>query len=127
MSYGKRNRSVGHKLECKTAKKLRSIGFPNTVTTRSESRSRDNDKIDLMNKDEAENGRLPLDIQCKKLFDEMRDSGNIKVIVHEKTEGVPVKDNPKKRRFVKKGEYVILESSVFFDLLESAKRHGWFD
>lgn len=59
------SRNAGHTYERDCAKELREIGFPYVVTSRSESKSRDDQKIDLMNKDEGTNGRLPYNIQCK--------------------------------------------------------------
>lgn len=62
-----RARSVGHTWERDCGNILKEIGFEHICTTRAESRSRDNQKIDLMNKDEHKHGRLPYNIQCKKL------------------------------------------------------------
>jgi hypothetical protein len=62
---GRRNRTAGHNWEREVVIQLKSIGFVNVVTARSESKSRDDKKIDIMNKDEDANGRLPYNIQCK--------------------------------------------------------------
>lgn len=65
------NRTAGHNYERKVALELRPI-FPHIVTSRSESKTRDDDKIDLMNKDEGMNGRLPYNIQCKESCEQVR-------------------------------------------------------
>lgn len=62
---GKRNRSAGHGFELECVNALRKIGFEHVVTSRAESRSRDNQGIDLVNREEGTNGRLPYNVQCK--------------------------------------------------------------
>lgn len=62
---GARNRRAGHSFELEVVKLLKAAGFPHAVTCRSESRSRDNDGIDIINKNEAVNGRIPYNIQAK--------------------------------------------------------------
>jgi len=129
MSIGKRNRSAGFKYERDTAKLFREeLGFIHTVTSRSESRSKDNKKIDIMNKDESVNGKLPFSIQCKnttnnvnydKLIHEMPDEEDIiRVIFHKKTE--KIKNEGKKAIFRTKDEYAILRKDDFIKILKSA-------
>src|ERR1700744_2425012 len=60
-----RNRDAGHGFERWIVKWFIKLGFPHVVTSRSESRSRDNDQIDVLNKDEYINGRLPYNVQGK--------------------------------------------------------------
>jgi len=118
---GKRNRSAGNGWERKLAEIFRNIGFPNIVTTRSESRSRDNQKIDLINKDEADNGRFPYDVQAKnvvghvkyaKVMAEMVNNAHtIPVIIHRQTE----KAND---RFVVKNDFAILYLDDFLTLVQ---------
>jgi hypothetical protein len=62
-----RNVKAGHNWERDIVNILKEVGFDHVCTTRSESRARDNAKIDVMNKDEYKNGRLPFNIQCKNL------------------------------------------------------------
>jgi hypothetical protein len=62
-----RNVKAGHNWERDMVNVLKEVGFEHVCTTRSESRARDNAKIDIMNKDEYKNGRLPFNIQCKNL------------------------------------------------------------
>lgn len=59
------NTVAGHVFERWIVKWFRGLGFPHVVTSRSESRSRDNDQIDVLNKDEYINGRLPYNVQGK--------------------------------------------------------------
>ncbi len=118
---GKRNRSAGGNWERKLAEIFRNIGFPHVVTTRSESRSRDNQKIDLINKDEAKNGRFQYDVQAKsvtghlryaKVMAEMENHpGCIPVIIHRQTEKV-------NNRFVVRNEFAIVHLSDFLTLVQ---------
>ena len=94
--------------------------FPNIVTSRSESRSRDNIKVDLINFDEYKNGKLPFNFQCKNscrgvnyynLFKSMPDDEAINCILHRYTE------KSKTGKFITKGEYAILNMSDFINLL----------
>lgn len=60
-----RNKTAGGIFERWCVDWFKTLGFLHVKTSRSESRSRDNDKIDLTNKDEHINGRLPYNVQCK--------------------------------------------------------------
>jgi hypothetical protein len=60
-----RNRLAGHRFERWCVNFFQALGFPHVRTSRAESRSRDNDKIDLTNTDESINGRFPYNVQCK--------------------------------------------------------------
>lgn len=121
MTNGKRNRQAGHSLERSLAAVFRDIGFPHVVTTRSESRSRDAQKIDLMNKEERVNGRLPYNVQAKnstlhlkyaKLLEEIPNvPGVMNVVIHKQTEKV-------NNRFVPRGEYAILYLTDFLTLIQ---------
>jgi hypothetical protein len=64
-----RNKNAGHSYERDIRDIFRNLGFPYVVTSRSESRSRDNQQIDLINHDEHINGRFPYNIQCKAVSD----------------------------------------------------------
>ena len=121
MTNGKRNRRAGHNWELKLADIFRKLGFPYVVTTRSESRSRDNQKIDLINKDEFENGRLPYNVQAKctvthlpygALLSELPKTNKvINVILHKQVEKI-------KDRFVPRGHYAILHMEDFLTLIK---------
>lgn len=122
---GKRNRSAGFSWERMCKKMLIDIGFPHVVTSRSENRKRDADKIDLMNTDEFENGILPYSIQCKtlstsapypKLLAEMKDlKGTIKVVMHKQTK------KSSGGKFMETGAYACLYLKDFFKIIEENK------
>ena len=119
---GKRNRKAGHSFELELAKRFREIGFPHVVTTRSESRSRDDSGIDLINKDEATNGRFPFNVQSKnsaarppypKLLSDMPAvTGVINVVIHKQTE------KNQNGRFLPVGKYAILNLDDFMDMIK---------
>lgn len=121
---GKRNRQSGHAWEREIAKTLRSLGYPHAVTTRSESRSRDAQKIDIMNKDESRNGRLPFNIQAKcssthvkygRLLSELPiEEGVMNVVLHKQTE-------KKDSRFFAKRLYAIMFMEDFLELVKLKK------
>lgn len=119
MSY--RNRQAGHKWERDLAKMFRNLNYPHVVTTRSESKSRDNQGIDLMNKDERKNGQFPFNVQAKcttrtlnypKLLDELpKEEGIINVVLHRHTAKAETK-------FMVTGEYAILTLEDFIKLIK---------
>jgi len=61
----KRNKNAGHGYERDVRDVYRAIGFAFLNTARKESRSRDNQQIDLVNENEDQNGRFPYNVQCK--------------------------------------------------------------
>lgn len=61
----KRNVTAGSNYELDIRDKYRALGFPHVVSTRSENKTRDGQKIDLINTDEWKNGRFPYNVQCK--------------------------------------------------------------
>ena len=117
-----RNNNAGKGFERTVMHMLRKIGFEHVVTTRSESRGRDAQGIDLMNKDELKNGRLPYNIQCKNMKERVPyyqllrdlpcDTGAINVVFHKFTE--------KKAGggFHAKGHYAILDMADFLQMAE---------
>lgn len=62
-----RNVQAGHQWERDMVNILKEVGFEHVCTTRIESKARDAAKIDIMNKNEYKNGRLPYNVQCKNL------------------------------------------------------------
>jgi hypothetical protein len=119
---GKRNRSAGHGYEVELAKRFRRF-FPDIITSRAGNRSRDAQGIDLVNRDEHLNGRLPLNVQAKnvllgklqyqRVLDKMpREKGIINVIYHNATKKSGTK-------FMKQGEYVFMSSEDFELMLET--------
>lgn len=123
---GKRNRAAGHKWERMCANILREIGYKHVVTSRSENRKRDADKIDLMNTDEFENGLLPYSVQCKtlsttatypKLLSEMKDlPGTIKLVLHQQTK------KSKEGKFMETGRYACLHMGDFINIIKENKK-----
>lgn len=92
-----RNRTAGHNWEREIILSLKLFNLaPYAVSSRSESANRDAEKVDVMNKDEYKNGRIPIDIQAKttagnlnlpKLFDELPRWGR-EVVFHNKTKKI---------------------------------------
>lgn len=118
-----RNRTAGHSFELECARLFREAGFSHVVTTRSESRSRDNQQIDLINKDEGTNGRLPYNVQCKnkttkvvyhKILSELPKTPNVvNVVIHKQTE-----KTAKSGRFLPVGKYAILNLEDFMNIVK---------
>jgi hypothetical protein len=123
---GKRNKNAGHSWEREIVNDLKEMGYPHVVTTRSESRGRDAQKIDVMNKDEGENGRLPYNIQAKslsktapypKLLAELPIVKNvINVIFHKQTKA---NDSG---RFMTQGKFAILSLTDFYQMIKDRLR-----
>lgn len=121
-SKPRNNRTAGHNYERETAKEFRELGFCACSTSRLESRSRDNDKVDLCNKDESINGRLPYNIQCKTLLgradyitllNEMPSDGiEINVVLHKATK------KSKAGLFRSVGQYALMNKSDFYRLVK---------
>ena len=124
MTNGKRNRTAGHALERKIVNKLKTIGFPHAVTARSESKARDDLGVDIMNTNEAVNGRLLYNIQAKntttslaypKILAAMPKDKQLNVIIHNQTK----RSN---KRFITKGQYAIMELDSFYSLIERIEK-----
>jgi hypothetical protein len=107
-----RNRTAGNNFERYCQKKLVDI-FPNTLTSRNESRTLDALKVDLTNTD-------PFYFQCKSLatkadyhtlINEMPQTNNINVVLHRFTK----KANT---RFIKQEDYAILKMDDFINLIK---------
>ena len=91
---GTRNRNAGHAWEREGVTDWLPI-FPDIATSRLCSRLRDSQKIDLCNKDEAANGRVPYNLQYKsystavpypKLLAEIpKVPGIVNVVMHKQT------------------------------------------
>lgn len=121
MTNGKRNRAAGHGWERQIVRVLREIGFPHVVTSRSESRSRDNQKIDIVNKDELKNGRLPYNIQAKNTVGTVKypvtlaalpkDKDIINVIFHKQT-------RKSGNKFIPTQNFAILYLEDFIELMK---------
>ena len=118
---GRNNRRAGNGYEVQIVKKLKPL-YPNIGTSRANSRSRDNLKVDLINCDESKFGRIPYNIQCKnlakhcdyaKILNEMpKDGPEVNVIFHKQTKKA---DNG---RFMKVGEFAILKLDDFYYIMK---------
>jgi len=93
----------GNAYEVKIAAEFRNLGFPDAVTSRSESKSTDDKGVDLC-------GTFPLNVQCKAweraplyhdVLRSMPEDG-INVIFHKKN---------------RKGEVVVMAKDDFYDIL----------
>lgn len=114
----KRNKKRGNLYECTIAKELRDLGFTGVVTSRSESKSMDDNKVDLIDTEH----KLPFNAQLKATI-KTPDFFGIK-------KECPFVDKPfiifwKKTRptdstFRAEGELVMLEKSYFYELLKKS-------
>jgi hypothetical protein len=124
---GKRNRAAGHNFELKTVSAFKELGFEHVCSTRSESRSRDNQKIDIMHKDEGTNGRFPYNVQCKntvgplkyaKVLSELpKDTAHINVVFHNQTRRAGT-------NFITVGKYAFLEMQDFLGMVRTIKEQA---
>lgn len=116
---GKTNRRRGNNYELQIVKELKDLGFECVVTSRSESKSKDNDKVDIIDKC----GQLPFDIQIqiKKTastpsYFKIRESSSVDnesfVIVWNKQKRAKV-------NMVSEGEAVILDKNLFYKLIKN--------
>ena len=115
----KNNRKRGCNYERKIAQELRELGFPNIKTTRAESKSLDDKKIDLVDLD----GNLPFNCQLKATIKTPDYFGISKEC--------PLKDKPfvifwsktkpTESTFRSEGEIVMLPKSFFYQLIKNAK------
>lgn len=108
-----RNRTAGHNWEREVINDLKKIGYPDAVSSRSESKRTDDAGIDIM-------FTGPFNMQCKneskrpdyhKLITEMPDGINL--VLHKYTK------KTEKGKFVTQGKYVTLEYKDFLALLTS--------
>lgn len=115
-SYSKQK---GNNYEVQIAKELAYCGYPNVVTSRSESKRMDDNKVDLIDKD----GRLPINIQLKKT---QNIPSYFKI-----SEECPLKDKPfcliwnaqklkeGQVNISSLGEVAIIPKQFFYDLLKA--------
>ena len=110
------SRNKGHSYETKIAKELRELGFTGVVTSRSESKSMDDNKVDLIDTD----NKLPCAIQLKctqsipsyfKIRSESTVNPDDFVIIWSKQEKREV-------NIVSVGEAVIMDKSLFYKLIK---------
>ena len=106
------NRRAGHSYERQLAQEFREIGFVDCVTSRAESKTRDDQGVDLMNTG-------PLNVQAKRykaapsyhaVLDAMpEEKGQINCIFHKRPH---------------KGEVVVMGKADFMELVEMLKTEG---
>lgn len=115
-SYAKHK---GNNYELKIAKELKDCGFMNVVTSRSESKHTDDNKIDLIDLD----GKLPINIQCKctkntpnyfNISEACTDKSKPFVVFWNKQE---VKEG--QTNMSSKGEVVMVDKEFFYKLLKN--------
>lgn len=116
---GKRNKAAGSAWERRCVHFFKDAGYPNASTTRLESKARDDEKVDIMNKNERINGVLPVNAQCKTLAGNINipdvlnsmPKGEDNVILFRQTKKVG-------ERFMSRGEYAIMPIELLFRLLK---------
>lgn len=106
-----RNRTAGHNFERQIIKELKSLGFE-AVSTRSESRSKDNQGIDIIT-----NTPVIYQPQCKVKasqpnFHQLLTETEADVVFWKKVEKANVK-------FLTKGEYVVMSKENFYKLIKN--------
>ena len=113
---GAYNRRRGHTFETKIAKELRELGYKGVVTSRSESKRMDDNKVDII---DTEN-KLPVNIQIKKTiatpnYFKIRSDSTVNpetfVIIWAKQE-------PKEKNIITVGEVVIMDKLLFYKLIK---------
>lgn len=110
------SRTKGHSYETKIAKELRDLGFTEVVTSRSESKAMDDNKVDLIDKSD----KLPCKIQLKATqsipsYFKIRSESTV-----DPKEFVIIWSKQEKREvnIVSVGEAVIMDKSLFYKLIK---------
>ncbi len=113
---GARNKAKGNEYERKIAQELRDLGFSGVVTSRSESKAMDNNKVDLIDK----NNQLPCFIQLKKVMNtpqyfKIREESTVDpekfVLIWNRQEKANV-------NFMSVGEVCMIPKSLFYELIK---------
>ena len=110
------SRTKGHNYETKIAKELRDLGFTGIVTSRSESKSTDDNKIDLIDKE----NKLPCEIQlkCTQSIPSYFKIRSESTVDPEKFVIIWSKQEKREINIVSVGEAVIMDKSLFYKLIE---------
>jgi Holliday junction resolvase len=120
------NRNRGHNYERKIVNFYKELGFEDVVTTRSESKRMDDKKVDVFTPHYSNAQRpLPFYVQCKlstdkrminyhQLFSFEHLPKDKPYIVHHKVA------SKKTNKFVQAGEYVIMSSDFYKELIKLA-------
>ena len=110
------SRTKGHNYEQKIVKELKELGFKNVVTSRSESKAMDDNKVDIIDKDDL----LPCKLQLKSTqsipsYFKIRSESTVNpeefVIIWSKQEKREV-------NIVSVGEAVIMDKNLFYKLIK---------
>jgi len=113
-SLGKRNRQRGNEYERRIAKELNDIGFQ-VVTSRSESKRADDNKIDLIDL----SNKLPVQLQLKRVtstpqYFKIREESTVPnrnfALLWNKQKNV-------NGRFMSEGEVVLIDKEMFYQLI----------
>ena len=120
---GAYSKNKGNRYELKIIKELTELGYDGLKSSRSESKSLDNDKIDIAQDRDAEN-QLPFYVQCK--------CTKNKPSYQDIIPGCPRKDRPlvvfhnyqvnKEVNMGSIGEYVIMTKEYFYELIKATKQ-----
>ena len=118
------SRTKGHKFEQKIAKELRELGF-NVVTSRSESKSMDDNKVDLIDKDNKlelidKDNKLPCAIQLKatQAIPSYFSIRNQSTVINEDFVILWAKQEKKEVNICTVGEAVIMDKQLFYKLIK---------
>ena len=113
---GAYNRNRGHNYETKIAKELRDLGFKGIVTSRSESKRMDDNKVDLIDTE----GKIPCHIQLKKTIQTPNYFGirSESTVDPEKVCIIWAKQEPKEKNICTVGEVAIIDKQLFYKLLK---------
>lgn len=113
-----RNRTAGHNWERECVRIFKDLGWEECISSRWESKRRDDSGVDLMYTD-------PYNVQCKtnsqslnthKILSEMpNEESRINIIMERRTE-------KRGNKFFKVGDYVHLKLEDFLSLIEKIKR-----
>lgn len=116
---GAYNRRRGNSYELKIVKELKELGYEGVVTSRSESKRADNDKIDIVDT----NNELPVSLQIKKTIatpnyfkirNESSASNNKFVVIW-------AKQKAREKNMCTIGEMVMMDKRMFYELLRIYK------
>lgn len=115
-SIGARNKQRGNDYERKIAKELRDLGFTDVITSRRESKSTDDGKIDLIDK----SNKLPCKIQLKRTMNTPQYFAIREQSIADNKEFCIIWNKQKKvnDRFMSEGEVVMLSKELFYDLIK---------
>ena len=116
------SKNKGSAYERQIAKELRDIGFTGVVTARSESKSKDDDKIDLIDKD----SKLPVEIQLKRTiaipqYFKIREQSSVD---NKKFAIIWAKQEKKEVNICTVGECVIIDKELFYELIKPYAQGG---